>query len=46
MVVDSGCRWIYHPYDGGMDLILGTTEQRDQLKAEFSDWLSALPSGL
>jgi hypothetical protein len=45
MVVDPECRWIYHPYDGGMDLILRTSEQRDQLKAEFKEWLSTHPGG-
>ena len=39
-------RWLYHPYDGGADVIAASVEQRDQLKAEFRDWLSAHPGGL
>ncbi|MFF4879653.1 hypothetical protein [Micromonospora sp. NPDC000668] len=39
-------RWLYHPYDGGADVILPTQEQRDALKARHPDWLSEQPSGL
>jgi hypothetical protein len=46
MFVDPSCRWIFAPYDGGMDLILETSQQRDQLKAEFKEWLSMHPGGL
>jgi hypothetical protein len=39
-------RWLYHPYDGGADVIAASPDQRDQLKAEFSAWLSSHPDGL
>lgn len=38
--------WLYHPYDGGADVIASTVEQRDSLRAEFSAWLSSHPAGL
>ncbi|MCR9201155.1 MAG: hypothetical protein NXI04_21150 [Planctomycetaceae bacterium] len=46
LIVSETGHWIYHPYDGGADLILQTTTQRDQLRARFRDWLSARPDGL
>ncbi|MCO5969300.1 DUF3885 domain-containing protein [Actinoallomurus soli] len=39
-------RWLYHPYDGGADVIAPTTDDRDGLKARLTDWLSAHPLGL
>jgi hypothetical protein len=38
--------FIYHPYDGGTDVILESKEQRDVLKAKYSNWLSSHPDGL
>ena len=38
--------WLYHPYDGGADVIAPTTSRRDQLKADFGTWLSSHPEGL
>jgi hypothetical protein len=32
-------RWLYHPYDGGADLIASSTTERDQLRARFESWL-------
>ena len=46
MVCDTECRWIFHPYDGGMDIVLDSTAARDQLRAEFQAWLSPRPDGL
>ena len=46
LIVSETGHWIYHPYDGGADVILQTTMQRDQLRARFQDWLSARPDGL
>ena len=37
--------WLYHPYDGGADVIAATTQDRDRLRAEFSSWLSTHPQG-
>ncbi|MEU8403165.1 hypothetical protein AB0C28_49000 [Nonomuraea sp. NPDC048892] len=39
-------RRLYHPYDGGADVILTNTQERDTLKAAHTDWLSKHPSGL
>ncbi len=38
--------WLYHPYDGGADVIAATADHRDQLRCAHSDWLSAHPAGL
>lgn len=37
--------WLYHPYDGGADVILGTSEHRNRLKAKHKSWLSKHPLG-
>lgn len=37
---------VYAPYNGGADLIVDTTQKRDEMKAAYSDWLSTHPSGL
>lgn len=39
-------RWLYHPYDGGADVIAATVHDRDALKSRHADWLSAHPAGL
>lgn len=46
IITDTGLRRLYHPYDGGADCILETTEERDWLKAAHRDWLSGHPGGL
>jgi hypothetical protein len=46
MVVDPGCRWLLHPYDGGMDVVLETPDARDQLKSSYAEWLSPRADGL
>ncbi|WP_437571867.1 DUF3885 domain-containing protein [Sorangium sp. So ce542] len=38
--------WLYHPYDGGADVIAPTRDERDRLATEFSAWLSNHPLGL
>jgi hypothetical protein len=38
--------WLYHPYDGGADVIAPTPAQRDALRDRHTDWLSDHPSGL
>ncbi|MBX6386610.1 MAG: hypothetical protein IRZ07_27155 [Microbispora sp.] len=42
----SDLRWLYHPYDGGADVILPTRGERDALKERHPAWLSPHPSGL
>jgi len=46
MIVDPTCRWILHPYDGGMDVILGSSAARDRLKSLHPEWLSRRADGL
>ncbi len=46
MIVHPDCRWLLHPYDGGMDVIAESSAKRDQLRAAHRDWLSSLESGL
>lgn len=41
MIVAHDCRWLVHPYDGGMDVILESSEARNELKAKHPTWLSA-----
>lgn len=36
---------IYHPYDGGMDLILKSKSKRDALKNNFIEWYPSKTSG-
>jgi hypothetical protein len=46
MIVAPDCRWLLHPYDGGMDVILESEAERDRLKKLFAEWLSPRPDGL
>jgi len=46
VVADTGLRWLYHPYDGGMDVVLSATADRDALRDRHRGWLSAHPLGL
>jgi hypothetical protein len=38
--------WLYHPYDGGADVIAASSDARDVLRTRFAAWLSSHPSGL
>jgi hypothetical protein len=46
LIVSFDCRWIIHPYDGGMDVILESTNARNELRNQFELWLSARPDGM
>jgi hypothetical protein len=46
LITDAGLQRVYHPYDGGADVILTTNTERDQLRSRHTDWLSVHPSGL
>ncbi len=46
MVLDPGGNWLIHPYDGGLDVILGSSEERDALSSEFASWRSHRSDGL
>jgi hypothetical protein len=46
IVAPTDLRWLYHPYDGGADVIAESQAERDALKARHADWLSGHPSGM
>jgi hypothetical protein len=46
IVAPAGLRWLYHPYDGGADVVLPSVAERDELAAKHREWRSAHPSGL
>lgn len=43
---DTELRRLHCPYDGGADVILTTTAERDRLRERHSDWLSIHASGM
>lgn len=45
-IMNVSSRWLVHPYDGGTDVILPTTTERNRLKQTFSSWLSQRKDGL
>jgi hypothetical protein len=45
MIVAADCRWLLHPYDGGMDVILESSAVRDRLKGRYPEWLSPRADG-
>lgn len=38
--------WLYHPYDGGADVIAASQSVRDELAHRYADWLPTNASGL
>jgi hypothetical protein len=38
--------WLYHPYDGGADVITASAQQRGILRERYPQWQSAHPTGL
>jgi hypothetical protein len=38
--------WLYHPYDGGGDVIMPSELERDELKAKYKQWLPQEASDL
>ena len=44
--VNTKSKRIFVPYDGGADLILENSLARDEVKQEYSDWLSCHQEGL
>ncbi|WP_243707935.1 hypothetical protein [Micromonospora sp. KC606] len=46
LVYDVDLGWLYHPYDGGMDVVLATSADRNALRSRHQDRLSAHPQGL
>ncbi|WP_327097435.1 hypothetical protein OIE68_00720 [Nocardia vinacea] len=46
LITDTALQQLHHPYDGGADVILATTDERDRLRCRHAEWLSSEPSGL
>jgi hypothetical protein len=46
IIAPPDLRWLYHPYDGGADVLLPTGALRDRLEHRHREWLSVEPSGL
>lgn len=44
-ITDSTFAWLYHPYDGGGDVIAPTRQGRDQLRQKHMDWISIRRDG-
>lgn len=44
-VVNFERQHIFAPYDGGVDLVLKNSEERDEFKTKYKDWLSKHPKG-
>ncbi|WP_440357023.1 DUF3885 domain-containing protein [Melissospora conviva] len=45
LIADLGLRWLYHPYDGGMDVLMSSNAERDALRERHRYWLSTHPAG-
>lgn len=39
MIISPYSDYLFHPYDGGIDVICPSPQGRDELKACFADWL-------
>jgi hypothetical protein len=46
LIVNPKDHWVFHPYDGGVDVILRSVDERNQLKRKFQAWLSQRSDGL
>lgn len=46
MLISVEGNFVYHPYDGGADLILKDSVTRDRYKQKYVHWLSVRPEGL
>lgn len=46
MVVPEDLRWLYKPYDGGVDVGLQSTNEGDWLRCRHPGWLSGRDDGL
>lgn len=46
IIAPPSCAWLFHPYDGGMDVIARDPTERHRLADRFAEWLSPRPDGL
>lgn len=45
LIAPPDLAWLYHPYDGGADVLLPDRAGRDEVMGRHQDWLSAHPCG-
>jgi len=46
MLISIPANFIFHPYDGGADVIVANCDRRDRYETEFRDWTSPRPDRL
>lgn len=46
ILVDTHSHHLYYPYDGGADILLASSAERDSYKIKYRTWLSAREDGL
>ena len=46
LIIDINKNRIIAPYDGGVDIFLNTTQERDGFKSKYKNWLSSHKYGL
>ncbi|MFI6339695.1 hypothetical protein [Streptomyces sp. NPDC050535] len=46
IITDTGLSRVYHPYDGGADVILTVSGERDRLRRRHPGWLPGNAAGL
>jgi hypothetical protein len=46
IITNPKLTWLYHPYDGGADVIAANPQDRDELRSRHVDWLPAHPDGM
>lgn len=46
LITDTQMQRIHYPYDGGADVFLATSEERDRMRDRHAEWLSSHLSGL
>lgn len=40
IIAPSNLEWLMHPYDGGADIIVSQTQEKQRLEQNFKNWLS------
>jgi hypothetical protein len=46
MIVDPLDSWLVHPYDGGIDVIASSIQQRDDISSKYDLWRSVRADGM
>jgi hypothetical protein len=46
MLFQPDADWLIHPYDGGIDVILGSSTDRDKLAQTYRAWRSDRADGM